>query len=78
MISSGKLGQASLRRCSLSWALRDEYELAGLRWGRGIPGEVPENVGGMDTEYSGNSGDFWRQVTGERKLLGCEEGDRRG
>ena len=35
---TGKLGQAFLRRRLLSWALRDEYEFAGLTPGRGISG----------------------------------------
>ena len=63
---TGKFRQASLRRCPLNWALRDEYEFAGLSWGWGSnPGRCARKCKAwMDMEYSGNSGDFWQQGRG--------------
>lgn len=73
---TGKSGQASLRRCPLSWALRDEYEFAGLRWGMGNPGRCTRKCKAwMDMEYSGNSGDFWQQGRECGESLGCERGE---
>lgn len=42
---AGESGQASQRRHSPSWVLRDEYEFAGLEWGKGTPGRGTRECG---------------------------------
>lgn len=72
---TGKSGQASQRRHSPSWVLRDEYEFAGLEWGKGTPGRGTREFG---KHGHGIFREQWGLLAGGgvRKPLGCEGGRR--
>lgn len=56
-----------------SWVLRDEYEFAGLEWGKGTPGRGTRGCG---RHGHGIFREQWGLLAGGgvRKPLGCEGG----
>lgn len=72
-----KSGLASQRRRSPIWALRDEYEFAGLEWGRSILGRGTRECG---RHGHGTFREQWGLLAGGgvRESLRYEGGEREG